>query len=69
MLTPEWVTACGEHILLARMSDDHIRNVIAYLASGDGVYGPMVRSGCAGFTNAEWVQLCAVELTRRQSKL
>lgn len=65
MLTPEWVTASGEHISLAQMSDDHIRNVIAYLASGHGAYGPMLRPGCTGFANSEWLQLCAVELTKR----
>ncbi len=69
MLTPDWVTACGEHISLAQMSNDHIRNVIAYLHAGDGVYGPMLRPGCAGFTNGEWLQLCTVELTKRQTRL
>jgi hypothetical protein len=68
MRTPEWVTACGGHIRLAEMSDDHIRNVVSYLALGDGVYGPMLRPGCGGFANSEWLQLCAVELAKRQRR-
>lgn len=47
------------------MADDHIKNVMGYLATGDGQYGPMTRPGCSGFSNAEWLQLCAAELTRR----
>lgn len=65
MQTPEWVTASGEHIPLANMSDDHVRNVMLYLQVGDGEFGPMVRPGCSGFTNAEWLHLCAAELSRR----
>jgi hypothetical protein len=65
MHTPDWVTASGEHIPLANMTDDHVRNVMRYLVKGDGEFGPMVRPGCSGFTNDEWRRLCAVELTRR----
>jgi hypothetical protein len=66
MITPEWVTNAGKGIRLANMSDDHIRNVIRYLTMGNGEYGPMLRPGCNGFTNGEWLQLCASDLARRQ---
>ena len=66
MRTPEWITARGEHIALQNMTDEHIRNVRGYLAIGDGVHGPMLRQGCSGFSNAEWLRLCACELLRRR---
>jgi hypothetical protein len=66
MRTPDWVTACGERIPLQNMSDEHIRNVMRYLATGDGEHGPMLRDGCSGFSNAEWLCLCASELFRRR---
>lgn len=66
MHTPHWVTATGEQIPLTTMSEDHIRNVMVYLTLGDGAHGPMVRTGCSGFANSEWLRLCAVELARRR---
>lgn len=68
MNTPDWVTASGEHISLASLSDDHIRNVMRYLEAGDGEFGAMLRPGCSGFSNAEWLRLCAVELKRRNQR-
>lgn len=65
MLTPKWVTAAGEEIRLGLMTSDHVRAVIRYLRVGNGDLGPMTRPGCAGFTNAEWILLCACELARR----
>lgn len=66
MITPQWVTHTGKLIPLASMSDDHVRNVMRYLVQGDGEFGPMVRTGCSGFSNSEWLLLCAAELKRRQ---
>jgi hypothetical protein len=65
MRTPDWVTARGERVPLQRMSDQHIKNVMQYIATGDGEHGPMLRDGCSGFSNAEWLRLCASELLRR----
>jgi len=47
------------------MSSDHIRNATNYLRVGTGEYGPMLRPGCSGFTNGEWLLLFAAELLRR----
>lgn len=66
MITPEWTTHSGQRIPLASMSDDHIRNVVLYLTRGDGEHGQMLRPGCSGFLNSEWLLLCAAELRRRQ---
>jgi hypothetical protein len=68
MKTPNWVTACGDQLPLANMSDEHVHKVVLYLTLGDGEHGLMLRTGCNGFSNAEWLRLCAVELTRRQRK-
>jgi hypothetical protein len=68
MNTPAWVTASGEHIPLGSMAEDHIKNVMRYLLAGDGDHGPMTRPGCSGFTNGEWLRLCAAELTRRHRR-
>lgn len=65
MLTPKWVTSRGDEVPLALMSDAHIQAVIRYLSLGNGDLGPMLRSGCSGFTNEEWLMLCASELARR----
>lgn len=65
MKTPQWVTSSGERVALAQMSDAHVQAVMRYLTTGDGEYGRMERPGCSGFSNAEWVQLCAAELLRR----
>jgi hypothetical protein len=62
---PFWVTASGEEIALALMPSDHIRNAANYLRVGTGEYGPMLRPGCSGFTNAEWLHLFSAELARR----
>jgi hypothetical protein len=66
MMTPHWVTARGERIALQNMSAEHIKNVMQYLATGDGDHGPMLRDGCSGFSNAEWLRLCASELLHRR---
>jgi hypothetical protein len=47
------------------MPSDHVRNAANYLRVGTGEYGPMLRPGCSGFTNAEWLQLFSAELARR----
>ena len=65
MRTPDWVTARGELVPLQHMADQHIKNVMQYIATGDGEHGPMLRDGCSGFSNAEWLRLCASELLRR----
>ena len=66
MRTPEWVTARGERIALRNMSAEHIKNVMRYLVIGQGEHGPMLREGCSGFSNSEWLRLCACELLRRR---
>lgn len=65
MLTPLWIRANGKPVRLGQMSTAHILNVLRYLRTGDGEYGPMVRPGCSGFTNAEWMQLLEAELRYR----
>jgi hypothetical protein len=65
MRTPKWVTSRGEAIPLALMSDTHVRAVMRYLITGVGDRGPMLRTGCSGFSNSEWLLLCASELLRR----
>jgi hypothetical protein len=65
MITPDWVTHGGQQIQLSRMTSAHIRAVIRYLQVGDGEHGPMLRAGCSGFSNFEWILLCKCELTRR----
>jgi hypothetical protein len=65
MQTPAWICADGEAICLSAMSRAHILNARAYLLTGNGPHGPMLRQGCSGFTNAEWVLLFEVELWKR----
>src|SRR4051812_4800820 len=65
MQTPAWVTNDGRAISLSTMTTAHVQNVLAYLHAGDGERGPLLRPGCSGFTNAEWLVLMAAELTRR----
>lgn len=65
MRTPFWTNAFGTPIRLSEMSSDHIRNAWRYVQRGDGEYGPLLRSGCGGFSNAEWLLLFAAELRRR----
>lgn len=49
------------------MSTEHVRAVLRYLhdGDGDGDRGPMLRSGCGGSTNREWMLLLGAELRRR----
>jgi hypothetical protein len=47
------------------MTTLHIINTKAYLLAGTGRYGPMLRPGCAGFSNTEWIRLFEAELTLR----
>jgi hypothetical protein len=47
------------------MSTDHVRNALRYVHQGDGEHGPMLRLGCSGFTNGEWLRLFEAELRRR----
>lgn len=49
------------------MSTEHIISVQRYLRAGIGEYGPMLRSGCSGFSNSEWLWLLAAELRRRSA--
>lgn len=65
MLTPKWECADGTTVRLGAMSTSHIVNARDYLLTGTGPYGPMLRPGCSGFSNAEWIQLFEVELLRR----
>jgi hypothetical protein len=65
MRTPYWVTARNEHIQLSAMTTMHILAALDYLRTGSGVYGPMTRPGCSGFTNPEWEHLFRTELTKR----
>lgn len=65
LLTPYWVTHEGLSIRLAFMSTDHIRAAMEYIKKGDGRHGPVLRRGCSGFTNCEWMLMMAAELARR----
>jgi len=65
MLTPDWECADGTAVSLSRMSSSHIHNARTYLLSGTGPHGPMLRTGCSGFTNSEWVKMFEVELLKR----
>jgi hypothetical protein len=65
MLTPEWIRADGRAVRLALMTNAHMRNAITYLRAGTGELGPMLRTGCNGFSNHEWIQLFSTELRRR----
>lgn len=65
MLTPEWVCADGSAVRLGAMSTSHILNARDYLLTGAGPYGPMLRAGCSGFSNHEWIRLFEGELLRR----
>lgn len=65
MLTPDWICADGTAISLGYMSTSHILNARTYLLDGTGPHGPMLRTGCSNFTNAEWIRLFEVEVLRR----
>ena len=65
MLAPEWICDDGTAISLVKMSTPHILNARAYLLSGTGPYGPMLRTECSRFTNAEWIRLFEAEFLRR----
>lgn len=65
MQTPLWICADGTLVRLSEMSIEHIENVLRYLHVGDGEHGRMLRTGCSGFTNSEWLQLLEAELFRR----
>jgi hypothetical protein len=65
MRTPDWIDAYGRHIQLSAMTFDHIRNAMRYIVRGDGELGPLLRGGCSGFANAEWVRLMEAELMLR----
>jgi hypothetical protein len=65
MQTPIWICADGTEILLSEMSGEHVRNALLYLQLGTGDLGPMLRSGCSGFSNREWTFLMSAELRRR----
>lgn len=65
MQTPLWIRADGTPIRLSGMSTEHVRNALRYVHLGNGNHGPLLRSGCSGFTNAEWLLLFAAELLRR----
>jgi hypothetical protein len=63
--TPDWITARGIPIPLANMTSAHITAVMHYIRLGTGEYGPLLRTGCSGFTNSEWLALCGTELLKR----
>jgi len=65
MLTPVWECADGTTVRLGSMSTPHILNARVYLLTGTGPHGPMLRQGCAGFSNQEWIWLFEAELIRR----
>ena len=65
MQTPFWICADATPVRLNEMSTEHVRAVLRYLHVGAGDKGPMLRPGCSGFTNAEWLRLLEVELRRR----
>lgn len=65
MQTPDWIDGYGRPIPLATMSSSHIRNAMRYIQAGNGHLGPLLRPGCSGFTNGEWILLMATELMRR----
>lgn len=65
MKTPDWIKADGSAIPLGAMSTDHIVAAKNYIIVGTGRYGRMLRDGCSGFTNMEWIRLFNAELTRR----
>lgn len=69
METPEWIRADGTLIRLSEMSTEHVMNVQRYLREGTGEFGPMVRPGCSGFTNSEWLLLLGAELLRRRQRM
>ena len=65
MRVPNWICDDGTAIALVQMSTAHILSARTYLLSGTGPYGPMLRTECSGFTNAEWVRLFEAEILRR----
>lgn len=65
MRTPDWICADGTPVNLGFMSTAHILNARAYLLTGTGPHGPMLRMECSGFTNAEWIRLFETEVLRR----
>lgn len=65
MRTPDWIKADGSAIPLGAMSSEHIIAAKNYIIRGSGNYGLMLRDGCSGFNNAEWIRLFNAELTRR----
>jgi len=65
MLTPDWECADGTTVRLGNMSTSHILNARVYLLTGTGPHGPMLRPGCSGFSNREWIWLFEAELLRR----
>lgn len=65
MLTPAWECHDGSTVCLSSMTTLHILNARVYLLTGNGPHGPMLRPGCSGFSNREWVWLFEAELLRR----
>lgn len=65
MLAPDWECADGTKVRLTLMSTEHITNAKYYLLRGAGPHGPMLRQGCSGFFNWEWILLFETELLRR----
>lgn len=65
MLTPLRECADGTFVRLGAMSTPHILNARTYLITGTGPFGPMLRPGCSGFTNQEWIRLFEAELLLR----
>lgn len=65
MQTPLWICNDGTEIRLSAMTNEHVINVTRYLRAGTGEHGDMLRSGCDGFTNGEWLVLLQAELQRR----
>jgi hypothetical protein len=65
MQTPLWIDAYGNPIRLSDMTTEHVRNAWRYVHRGNGKFGPLLRWGCSGFSNSQWLDLFAAELRRR----
>lgn len=62
MEMPVWICADGTPVRLSDMTDEHVRRALRYLHLGTGDLGPMLRGGCSGFSNREWLLLMSAEL-------
>jgi hypothetical protein len=63
--TPYWICDDGTAVVVSAMSSAHVFNALTYLRTGTGPHGPMLRWGCSGFTNAEWILIFETQLLVR----